>query len=301
MESGYLKPLYPQPFPDPLLARHNPTKYCTYHQQRGRGTDHCYRLRHEVQNLIDNKMIAPPQEPNITTKPLPIHDQPGRKVDEEEEEDPQQHESYGLVKMGHLRAMSKKGNCRHPIFDCPQGSSALPGTLDDESVLCVEILTRAKGHELAAGHLPAKDEAVPATGVLHHHSAIELKPEENEGSSKDCDNNVDYQPLRENELNFCYDFRTAQTEPRIARAGLAAARARMHSHKFRLTTARVENRASKLNILKQKHVPTTIRHTFPHVQVEVFNPKAVEKGNRLSGSLIAQAVKRGSHYLSLQV
>ena len=31
MERGYLKPLDPQPLPDSLPARHNPTKYCAYH------------------------------------------------------------------------------------------------------------------------------------------------------------------------------------------------------------------------------------------------------------------------------
>jgi len=35
-----------------------------YHQQRGHGTDRYYRLRHEVQNLIDNQTIAPPYDPN---------------------------------------------------------------------------------------------------------------------------------------------------------------------------------------------------------------------------------------------
>ncbi|KAF5932272.1 hypothetical protein HYC85_028443 [Camellia sinensis] len=64
MERGHLKPLDPQPLPDPLPARHNPSKYCVYHQQRGHGTDRCYRLRHEVQNLIDNRTIAPPSDPN---------------------------------------------------------------------------------------------------------------------------------------------------------------------------------------------------------------------------------------------
>ncbi|KAF5933879.1 hypothetical protein HYC85_030050 [Camellia sinensis] len=64
MERGHLKPLDPQPLPDPLPARHNPSKYCMYHQQRGHGTDRCYRLRHEVQNLIDNRTIAPPSAPD---------------------------------------------------------------------------------------------------------------------------------------------------------------------------------------------------------------------------------------------
>ncbi|KAF5934287.1 hypothetical protein HYC85_030458 [Camellia sinensis] len=69
MERGYLKPLDPQPLPDPLPARHNPSKYCMYHQQRGHGTNRCYRLRHEVQNLIDNRTIAPPLDPNDQTSP----------------------------------------------------------------------------------------------------------------------------------------------------------------------------------------------------------------------------------------
>ncbi|KAF5933077.1 hypothetical protein HYC85_029248 [Camellia sinensis] len=64
MERGHLKPLDPQPLPDPLPARHNLSKYCVYHQQRGHGTDRCYRLRHEVQNLIDNWTIAPPSDTN---------------------------------------------------------------------------------------------------------------------------------------------------------------------------------------------------------------------------------------------
>lgn len=69
MEKGHLKPLDPQPLPNPLPARHNPAKYCVYHQQRGHGTDRCYRLRHEVQNLIDNRTIAPPSDPNDQTSP----------------------------------------------------------------------------------------------------------------------------------------------------------------------------------------------------------------------------------------
>ncbi|KAF5934576.1 hypothetical protein HYC85_030747 [Camellia sinensis] len=69
MERGHLKALDPQPLPDPLPARHNPSKYCMYHQQRGHGTDRCYRLRHEIQNLIDNQTIAPPSDPNDQTSP----------------------------------------------------------------------------------------------------------------------------------------------------------------------------------------------------------------------------------------
>ncbi|GMP35667.1 hypothetical protein CsSME_00008029 [Camellia sinensis var. sinensis] len=64
MERGYIKPLDPQPLSNPLPARHNPSKYCMYHQQRSHGTNRCYRLRYEVQNLINNRTIAPPQDPN---------------------------------------------------------------------------------------------------------------------------------------------------------------------------------------------------------------------------------------------
>ncbi|GMQ11233.1 hypothetical protein CsSME_00053943 [Camellia sinensis var. sinensis] len=76
IERGYLKPLDPRPLPDPLPAKHDPTKYCAFHQQLGHDTDYCFRLRHEIQNLIDNKIIAPPQpqKPNVTTNPLPSHD-----------------------------------------------------------------------------------------------------------------------------------------------------------------------------------------------------------------------------------
>ncbi|KAL7223095.1 hypothetical protein ACSBR1_024720 [Camellia fascicularis] len=76
IERGCLKPLDPQPFPDPLPAKHDPTKYCAFHQQPGHDTDHCFLLRHEIQDLIDNKIIAPPQplKPNVTINPLPPHD-----------------------------------------------------------------------------------------------------------------------------------------------------------------------------------------------------------------------------------
>ncbi|KAL7198069.1 hypothetical protein ACSBR2_020564 [Camellia fascicularis] len=76
IERGYLKPLDPRPLPDPLPTKHDPTKYCAFHQQPGHDTDHYFRLRHEIQDLIDNKIIAPPQplKPNITTNLLPPHE-----------------------------------------------------------------------------------------------------------------------------------------------------------------------------------------------------------------------------------
>ena len=58
---GHLKPLEQRPLPDPLPPKHDPAKYCAFHQQTSHDTDSCVRLRHEIQNLIDNKVIAPPE------------------------------------------------------------------------------------------------------------------------------------------------------------------------------------------------------------------------------------------------
>ncbi|GMP28522.1 hypothetical protein CsSME_00004027 [Camellia sinensis var. sinensis] len=76
IKRGYLKPLDPRPLPEPLPAKHDPTKHCAFHQQPGHDTDRCFRLQHKIQDLIDNKVIAPPQppKPNVTTNPLPPHD-----------------------------------------------------------------------------------------------------------------------------------------------------------------------------------------------------------------------------------
>ncbi|KAF5934205.1 hypothetical protein HYC85_030376 [Camellia sinensis] len=76
IRKGHLKPLEPRPLPERLPAAHNPAKYCAFHQQHGHDTDLCFRLRHEVQDLIDNGVILPPVKPNVTTNPLPTHNQP---------------------------------------------------------------------------------------------------------------------------------------------------------------------------------------------------------------------------------
>jgi len=57
LRKGHLKPLEQRPLPDPLPPKHDPTKYCAFHQQTGHDTDSGVRLRHEIQNLIDNKVI----------------------------------------------------------------------------------------------------------------------------------------------------------------------------------------------------------------------------------------------------
>ncbi|KAF5934060.1 hypothetical protein HYC85_030231 [Camellia sinensis] len=86
MEKGHLKPLDPQPLPDPLPPKHDPTQYCIFHQQHNHPIDLCYRLRHEIQDLIDNKVIAPPSKPNVTTNPLPTHKQGLNDLAEREED-----------------------------------------------------------------------------------------------------------------------------------------------------------------------------------------------------------------------
>ncbi|KAF5934346.1 hypothetical protein HYC85_030517 [Camellia sinensis] len=75
IRKGHLKPLEPRPLPNPLPPTHNPAKYCTYHQQHGHDTDQCFRLRHEIQDLVDKQVILPPERPNVTTNPLPTHNQ----------------------------------------------------------------------------------------------------------------------------------------------------------------------------------------------------------------------------------
>ena len=70
---GLLKPLDLRPIPNPLPLRLNVNKRCAYHQGLGHETDRCFTLRHAIQDLIDNKVIAPPTRPSITNNPLPNH------------------------------------------------------------------------------------------------------------------------------------------------------------------------------------------------------------------------------------
>ena len=70
---GLLKPLEPRPISNPLPLRFDVNKICAYHQVPGHETDHCFTLCHAIQELVDNKMIAPPTRPSITYNPLPNH------------------------------------------------------------------------------------------------------------------------------------------------------------------------------------------------------------------------------------
>ncbi|KAF5932877.1 hypothetical protein HYC85_029048 [Camellia sinensis] len=69
-KNGHLKPLEPRPLPKNLPPTHDATLYCAYHQQSGHSTDGCSRLRHEVQDLIDNKVILPPTSGKPVTTQL---------------------------------------------------------------------------------------------------------------------------------------------------------------------------------------------------------------------------------------
>ena len=74
-ERGHLKPLEPGPLSKNLPATHDAAQYCAYHQQTGHATDNCFRLYHEVQDLIDNEVILPPTSAkSVTTQLLDFED-----------------------------------------------------------------------------------------------------------------------------------------------------------------------------------------------------------------------------------
>ena len=91
---GLLKPLDLRPIPNLLSSRFDVNKRCAYHQGPVHDTSNCFGLCHAIQNLIDNKVIAPPTRLDITNYPLPNHNF-GREprinclvIEEESKEDP---------------------------------------------------------------------------------------------------------------------------------------------------------------------------------------------------------------------
>ena len=70
---GLLKPLDARPIPNPLPSKFNVNKICAYHQGPGHETDRCFTLRHAIQDLIDNKVIASSTRPSVTNNRLPNH------------------------------------------------------------------------------------------------------------------------------------------------------------------------------------------------------------------------------------
>ena len=63
---GFIKPLDPTPMPNPIPPTWNFNEYCHFHKKFGNKTDNYFRLKHEIQDLIDNGTLP---NPNITTKP----------------------------------------------------------------------------------------------------------------------------------------------------------------------------------------------------------------------------------------
>ena len=70
---GLLKPIDPRPIPNPLPSRFDVNKRCAYHQGSSHDIDKCFGLRHAIQDLIDNKVIASPIRLSITNNPFPNH------------------------------------------------------------------------------------------------------------------------------------------------------------------------------------------------------------------------------------
>jgi hypothetical protein len=59
-ESGHLKPIGPTPDPMEKSPKWRESAYCNYHQGKGHETDNCFKLRHAIQDLIDNKSLLMP-------------------------------------------------------------------------------------------------------------------------------------------------------------------------------------------------------------------------------------------------
>src|SRR3989440_7295310 len=60
MKKNLLQPLEPKPLPDPVPAYFDLQVYCDFHQSKGHHTNGCKRLRHEIQDLIDQGKMRDP-------------------------------------------------------------------------------------------------------------------------------------------------------------------------------------------------------------------------------------------------
>ena len=71
---GFIKPLDPMLMPNSIPPIWNLNEYCHYHEKFGHKTINCFRLKHEIQDPIDNGTLLNPNiitKPNIIKNPLP--------------------------------------------------------------------------------------------------------------------------------------------------------------------------------------------------------------------------------------
>ncbi|XP_074288461.1 uncharacterized protein LOC141613616 [Silene latifolia] len=73
---GKLNPIGPTP--EPTLEQrpkwYRPEAYCAYHQGKGHDTEKCFRLKHEIQDMIEDGTIPiPTVKPNNVTNPFGDH------------------------------------------------------------------------------------------------------------------------------------------------------------------------------------------------------------------------------------
>nr|POF27045.1 hypothetical protein CFP56_31988 [Quercus suber] len=60
-KKDYLKPLEPTLFPIPIPSISNMNEYCAFHQKLGLKKNNYFRLKHEIQDLIDGGVIIKPR------------------------------------------------------------------------------------------------------------------------------------------------------------------------------------------------------------------------------------------------
>ena len=61
LSKGYLKRLKPTLLPIPIPNTWNMNEYCAFHQKLGHKIDNCFKLKHEIHDLIDGGVITKPR------------------------------------------------------------------------------------------------------------------------------------------------------------------------------------------------------------------------------------------------
>ena len=76
LEKKLVTPLFTKPRDGPLLPSFDPSMKCEHHfGAEGHTLEECVHLRHQIQDLIDNKLIYfdNTARPNVIINPLPHH------------------------------------------------------------------------------------------------------------------------------------------------------------------------------------------------------------------------------------